>query len=120
MSSDFYKHLKVDNPVIIYNRYHKLICKVIRFTKTLIIVGPNKRSEYRFRRDSGEDYGGNIWNRWYLQEGTKEAIDKIKLNERKSKAIDNILECGRGELMKLSIAELQRMASLIKNLQNKK
>lgn len=74
--------LKPGDKVYISGRYGRLgaIKKVVRTTKTQILVQISDNFVRRFQKSTGFSIGGSIWHRDYMRELTSEIEEEIQVN----------------------------------------
>ena len=90
MGNEWLSELKAGDQVIAKERYRARITKVLRLTKTqILIAGYFGNSEIRFRKDDGYMIGEHDrFGRSNLVQATKESIAKITLESSISKCSD--------------------------------
>lgn len=86
----------------------KAVCIVERLTTTQIILCGIST---RYRRNSGDEVGGDIWNRSYLMEATPHAIQEIREKTERNKAIRAIESAS---FKTLSTDQLVRIVAILK------
>lgn len=77
MNKEWLAGLSVGDEVLVHNSMYRSIRKVSRITPTQIVVGLTK-----FRRHSGSQVGGSVWNGLQIRQVTdadREAAERAKI-----------------------------------------
>lgn len=106
------KDLVVGDDVLVTSMYHRRIAKIDKVTKTQIVV-----DNVRFRRDSGWQCGGDIWDRKSISVPTEKEISDIK-EENLRKAL--IYTISSFDFKHLSTDELKQVYNILKGKENER
>lgn len=104
------KDLVVGDDVLVEGMSYKRIAKVNKVTKTQIVV-----DNARFKRDSGWQYGSDIWNRRRVSVPTEKEISDIKEENFRKKLIYAIRSF---DFKRLSTDELKQVYNILKGKEN--
>ena len=106
------KDLVVGDDVLVISRYYRRIAKVDKVTKTQIIA-----NNARFRRDSGWQYGGDIWNRKRISVPTEKEISDVKEENLRNTLVYAISSF---DFKRLSTDELKQVYNIVKGKENER
>ena len=106
------KDLVVGDDVLVEGMSYKRIAKVNKVTKTQIVV-----DNARFKRDSGWQYGSDIWNRRRVSVPTEKEISDIKEENFRKKLIYAISSF---DFKRLSTDELKQVYNIVKGKENER
>ena len=100
------KDLVVGDDVLVTSMCHRRIAKIDKVTKTQIVV-----DNVRFRRDSGWQCGGDIWDRKSISVPTEKEISDVKEENFRKKLIYAISSF---DFKRLSTDELKQVYNILK------
>lgn len=100
------KDLVVGDDVLVTGMYHRRISKVGKVTKTQIVV-----DNARYRRNSGWQCGGDIWDRKNISVPTEKEISDVKEENFRKKLIYAIRSF---DFKRLSTDELKQVYNIVK------
>lgn len=106
------KDLVVGDDVLVISRYYRRIAKVDKVTKTQIIA-----NNARFRRDSGWQYGGDIWDRKIISVPTEKEISDVKEENLRNTLVYAISSF---DFKRLSTDELKQVYNIVKGKENER
>lgn len=106
------KDLVVGDDVLVTSMYHRRIAKIDKVTKTQIVV-----DNVRFRRDSGWQCGGDIWDRKSISVPTEKEISDVKEENFRKKLIYAISSF---DFKRLSTDELKQVYNILKGKENER
>ena len=104
------KDLVVGDDVLVTGNYYRRIAKVVKVTKTQIVV-----NNVRFRRDSGWQCGSDSWDRKSISVPTEEEISDIKEENLRNTLIYAISSF---DFKRLSTDELKQVYNIVKGKEN--
>ena len=100
------KDLVVGDDVLVTSMCHRRIAKIDKVTKTQIVV-----DNVRFRRDSGWQCGGDIWDMKSISVPTEKEISDVKEENFRKKLIYAISSF---DFKRLSTDELKQVYNILK------
>ena len=106
------KDLVVGDDVLVTSMYHRRIAKIDKVTKTQIVV-----DNVRFRRDSGWQCGGDIWDRKSISVPTEKEISDIKEENLRETLIYSISSF---DFKRLSTDKLKQVYNILKGKENER
>lgn len=106
------KDLVVGDDVLVTSMCHRRIAKVDKVTKTQIVV-----DNVRFRRDSGRQFGSDIWDRKSISVPTEKEISDVKEENLRKKLIYAIRSF---DFKRLSTDELKQVYNILKGKENER
>lgn len=101
------KDLVEGDKVLVTGMYHRRIAKVDKVTKTQIVV-----DNARFRRNSGWQCGGDIWDMKSISVPTEKEISDIKEENLRNTLIYSISSF---DFKRLSTDELKQVYNIVKD-----
>ena len=106
------KDLVAGDEVLVTGTFHIRIAKIDKVTKTQIVI-----DNARFRRDSGCQCCGDIWNRKSISVPTEKEISDIKEENFRKELLYAISSF---DFERLSINELKQVYNIVKGKENEK